>query len=133
MTSAAEPNAQEDIRQLLKKISAAWVNGHSEELAAYFHDNMVIVHPRFQEYTTGKQACIASYQDFTQRAVIHQYNESVYTINVWGHTALAMYQFEIAYAMDAAHYREYGRDLFLFTCEQGVWYAVWRTVMPLLG
>ena len=31
----------------MEKINDAWVKGHPVELEAYFHEEMVTVHPRF--------------------------------------------------------------------------------------
>ncbi|MDR7420135.1 MAG: DUF4440 domain-containing protein, partial [Armatimonadota bacterium] len=68
--------ARETIQRLLKEINAAWLGGDADRLAAYFHERMVIVSPRFQDRVEGRAACVASYREFVQSARIHHYHET---------------------------------------------------------
>ncbi|MBI3666731.1 MAG: nuclear transport factor 2 family protein [Acidobacteria bacterium] len=58
-----------EIRQVLEKINRAWLNGRPEELAEYFHPDMVIVHPGFGGRAEGSQTCVQSYKDFTRQVL----------------------------------------------------------------
>jgi ketosteroid isomerase-like protein len=120
---------RERIRGLLKSINEAWVQGRAEELAEYFHADMVIVAPGFQGVEKGRAACINSYRDFVSQAKVHEYTESDATVDVWGDTGVATYRFHIVYDMGGATYRESGWDIFVFGREGGTWRAVWRTLV----
>ncbi|MBN2289905.1 MAG: nuclear transport factor 2 family protein, partial [Candidatus Glassbacteria bacterium] len=119
-----------EIIRLLQKINRAWVEGRPEELGEYFHEKAVIVHPGFQGRSEGREACVSGYRDFISRAEVREYRETGFAVDLWGDTAVASYQFEIAYAMGGKEYRESGRDLFVFTREGGRWLAAWRTLFP---
>lgn len=130
MTVDTPSTAHDTIRQLLTSINDAWRTGQPEQLDAYFHNDMRMFQPGAPGPITGKQACIASYQDFSRQATINDYSEADHSINVWGTTAVASYAFEIAYSIGGAHSRTVGRDLFVFTLDEGRWLAVWRTILP---
>lgn len=131
MASDIKQDGRKEIRQILKNINDAWVNGQPEKLGGYFHDNMVIAGPDFRAMGKGKQSCVKSYKDFTSQAAIRKVKESDYTINIWGDTVVASYKFELYYEMNGQNYHDCGYDLFVFAREEGNWRAVWRSIFPL--
>ena len=120
-----------EIRQLLKSINRAWTEGQTEILNEVFHEDMLIVSPDFQVLGKGREACVKSYKDFIRQATLREFTESEATIEVWEHTAVASYRFDMAWEMDGQSFKEAGRDVFVFTLESGQWQAVWRTILPL--
>jgi ketosteroid isomerase-like protein len=130
VSNGAQEDAHDAIRRSLKDISAAWLNGQPERLGAYFHEDMVIVAPRFQERVAGRAACVASYAEFVGAAVIHDYHETEPDVHVVGDTAVATYRFSIAYSIDTTDFEEAGWDLFVFARSGDAWQAVWRTIVP---
>jgi len=130
MTSSVEQHVREEIRQLLRSINQAWTQGHTEDLALYFRDDVVIVNPGFQGRLEGKQACIDSYKEFVDQATIQDYQEAEIVVDVWEDTAVASYHFEIDYKMSGTEYHDTGHDLFVFVREGEQWRAVWRTLIP---
>ena len=128
-TATAQPDDREQIRQLVKKINAAWLAGRAEELAQYFHENMVIVAPGFEHRAEGRDACIESYKDFWRQAVVREYSESEASVERWRNTAVASYTLGMAYEMGGQSFRESGRDILVFVREQETWLAVWRTMI----
>jgi len=131
MTVSDTGNSRAEIMQILKNINDAWKYGRAEDLEKYFHEDMVIVSPGLNKLGAGKRACVDSYIEFTQVAKIHDVRESDYTIDIWGNTAVAGYNFEIDYEMNDKKYHEFCIDLFVFTREQDTWLAVWRTILPM--
>ncbi len=128
MASAQEEKHREEIRRLLKKINEAWLRGRPEELAAYFHANMVIVPPGFSGRAEGREACVQGYKDFVSQAKVREYKDAEPSIDLWGDTAVATYSWEIAYEMNGQDSREAGWDVFVFKGENAKWQAVWRTI-----
>jgi ketosteroid isomerase-like protein len=121
---------KEEILKILQKINEAWSKGHPEELAEYFHEDLVILSPTLQRMGEGKEACVKSYKDFLEHADIHEYKERDHMIDVWGKTAVATYAFDISYEMNGQTSRESGHDMFVFNREAEKWLAVWRMVIP---
>jgi uncharacterized protein (TIGR02246 family) len=130
MVPSAVPTEQEPIRQLVKRINQAWMQGRLEELNECFHENMVIVGPGFQAMGQGREACVRSYQEFLAAAVVHEYHEGEPAIDLWADTAVAVYGWEIVYEIKGQRSRESGQDLFVFARENGVWRAAWRAMLP---
>ena len=128
MRSSLESKHKEQIHQILKQINQSWLEDHHENLNQYFHDNMMIISSDFKVMGAGKDVCVKSYTDFINRAIIKQYQESDPEIYVWGNTATAFYNYEIAWETNGKSFKEKGRDFFVFTYEDGKWLVVWRMV-----
>lgn len=128
MSATIKLKHKDQIKQTIKKINQSWLEGHPENLNHYFHDNMMIVSQEFKVMGAGKEICIKSYADFINQAVIKVYKESDPEIHTWGNTAVAFYNFEIAWEMDGKSFQEKGRDFYIFSFDNGKWLAVWRMV-----
>ncbi|UCC72218.1 MAG: nuclear transport factor 2 family protein [Gemmatimonadota bacterium] len=130
MIHSSEETARKGIGDVLRRINQAWVKGNIDRLHELFHEDIVIAHPGFGRREAGRDACVASYRDFTAQAAVHEYQEEDPTIDVWGDTAVASYMFRIDYEIGGERYKESGFDLFVFLREGGNWRAVWRTLLP---
>jgi uncharacterized protein (TIGR02246 family) len=130
MGSASVKDDREAVRQLLGRINAAWREGRPEELSKWLHEEVVFVTPGLQARLEGADACIRSYADFLNHAVVQEYQEREPTIDVWGDTAVATYGWTMAWEMDGKSFRESGHDLFVVRRDEGRWRAVWRTILP---
>ncbi len=130
----AASSDHEQVRLLLQRINDAWLRGPVEQipqkLGDYFHDQMVIRGPDFQELGRGKAACAKSYRDFLNQAKVHRCQLAEPQIDVAGDTAVAAYAWEMTYELNGQTYTESGHDLFAFTRDRGRWLAVWRTLLP---
>jgi ketosteroid isomerase-like protein len=124
-------SAEQEVRQILQNINDAWLSGRPEDLVHWFHADMVIVSPDFQQRFEGREACVKSYADFYNHATVHALTTLDPEIDVFGNTAVAAYQFEITYEMSDETHRDNGWDVFVFARDKDNWQAVWRTVLPL--
>jgi hypothetical protein len=127
MSDTDRPTGGADIRQLLSKLTEAWLKGHFEELAECFHEAAVIRGPALQELARGKEACVRSYEDFNREATVEEFQEPAPEIDIWGNTAAAVAPWTISYAMKGESFRESGKDLYLLVREGGQWLIVCRT------
>lgn len=118
-----------EIRQVLSHITEAWRQGRPEDLAAYFHDRMVIVGPGLKELSRGRDACIRSYAEFLSSAQVLEYEESNFSVEVWGDTAIATYDWRIDWRSGEKISRERGQDEFVLLRDGEQWRAVWRAVL----
>jgi uncharacterized protein (TIGR02246 family) len=129
MTSSESARDAAEIWELVQHMNNAWAKGGPDELASFFHEDIVMVHPDFTQRTEGKAGCVASYEDFRKQAEILDFKISNPGIDVFGDTAITTYSYEIAYEMGGERFNDTGRDVFIFVRENGRWLAVWRTMI----
>jgi ketosteroid isomerase-like protein len=114
--------------EAVRKINAAWLEGHFDGLDELFHDRVVVVGPDGTRYAEGKPAVIESYRDFGRRATVSDYRESDGRVDVFEATAVVSYRYDITYAIDGQSSQETGRDIMVLGRHDGRWLAVWRMV-----
>lgn len=119
----------EEIRKLIQQINDAWIKGSAQELASFFREDIVMVHPDFVQRTEGRGACVASYEDFSRAAAILNFATDDPGIDVFGDTAIATYSYEITYEMGGERFSDNGRDIFVFVRSADRWQAAWRTMI----
>ena len=119
----------EEIWRFVQRMNDAWSKDGADDLASFFHEDMVIVHPDFTKRVEGREACVASYEGFCKQAVILDLKLDNPGIDVFVDTAIVTYSYEISYEMGGERFNDTGRDLFIFIREHGSWLAVWRTMI----
>ena len=130
MTSSDGRHDTEEIWGLVQRMNDAWAKpGGPEDLASFFREDIVMVHPDFIQRTEGRDACVASYEDFCRQAAIRDFKISNPGIDVFVNTAIATYSYEIRYEMGGELFNDTGRDIFVFVRENDRWQAVWRTMI----
>jgi ketosteroid isomerase-like protein len=87
----------EEIGRLVRNINEAWKQGRAEQLHDFFHRDIVMVGPGYQELLRGRAACVESYREFGANAKVHDHTESEMKINVWGGTAVCTYKWVMTY------------------------------------
>jgi uncharacterized protein (TIGR02246 family) len=127
--SSKQLSAVDEIRELIKRLNDAWVLGQPGELAQFFREDIVMVRPDFTQRTEGRDACVASYEEFCKQAAILDFKLLEPIIDVFGDTAVASYAYEISYEMGGERFKDSGRDLFVFIRQDNKWQAVWRTMI----
>jgi hypothetical protein len=118
----------QEIRNLVESINQAWKQGLTTQLREFFHPDIVIVGPGFQEIVRGQAACIESYREFSTNAKVHDYIESDFKIEVWDDTAVCTYAWTMTYERAGERSRETGTDQFVFSRQHGKWLVVWRYI-----
>jgi len=121
--------SREEVLAVIRQLNDTWATGHPEQLAEFFHEDIVMVHPDFSGRSQGRDACIASYAEFCSQATIHGVKLGEPGIEVFGDTAVTTYSWEVDYEMGGERFKDSGRDLFVFVREDGKWQAVWRTMI----
>jgi ketosteroid isomerase-like protein len=114
--------------EVVGAINAAWRTGQTDDLATHFAPDMVIVGPGYVPLARGAAACVASYRDFLQASVVHDFRQSNLSAHVTGDVAVVTYGWEMDYEQGGQRSREVGTDLFVLRQEGGRWQAVWRAV-----
>lgn len=129
MPSSEASTYQQEIREMIEQLNVTWAKGSPEQLSSFFREDIAMVHPDFVQRTEGREACIASYVDFCSQAKVNDFKLGKTSIDVFGHTAVATYSYEISYEMGGERFTDSGRDLFVFIRENDRWQAVWRTMI----
>ncbi len=111
---------------VVRRINAAWREGHPERLSELFHDRIAIVGVDGRRYGEGKVACADSYRSFCEHATVTHYQESDPAVEIYDTVAIVNYGFEIEYEIEGKSSRESGRDVFVLEKIDGRWLAVWR-------
>ena len=117
------------IRDLVREVNDGWLAGDFRALHRYFHDDMVIRGPQFQELCRGKDACVKSYEEFLAQATVKDYRHDVPTIDLFGSSAVVTFQWEMRYELSGKDYSEPGSDTLLLTKENERWLVLWRLVL----
>jgi hypothetical protein len=126
-----DEHARSEVREALRRISAAWQDRRYQELAALLDERIVMVLPGLSARIEGRSAVIDSYMEFMEHATVGEYWEDAPTIDVWGDTAIASYHWEMTWVRNGQTERGAGYDVFTFsrrTDGDHAWRAVWRTM-----
>jgi len=131
MYTEFESQTQQQIWHTIQKLNKEWLNNKTEELAYYFHKDMVITGADLHELSHNRAESIKSYKDFMRNAVIHEFKECDPEVSVFAYTAIVRYRFDITYELGGKTHKDTGRDLFVLIKEDERWQAVWRTMIPI--
>lgn len=121
--SFADPVLQE-IWSTLRALNDAWTKGHPDDLANYFHPQMLAVTPVDRLRRDGAAACIAGWKGFAEATRIARWQEFDPLIRVFGDAAVVSYYYEIDFEMGGRRIEQGGRDLFFLVRENGRWQVV---------
>lgn len=117
------------VTEVVRAINEGWTGGRYHELGRYFHPEMVLALPGFEQRIEGRARIIDSYRDFGETSTLHAFEAKVPRVDVVGPTAVAATDFTIDYALEGARYRESGTDLLVLHRSPAGWQVVWRTVV----
>jgi uncharacterized protein (TIGR02246 family) len=126
-----ETSGRQAVVDAIRRINQAWLSGRPEDIAEWIHPAMVMVYPGFSGRGQGRAAIVAGFVDFCSNARIDSYREKDVQVDVAGDTAVVNYAFEMVYERAGARYEATGRDLWVFTRDDGKWLAAWRTMLDL--
>jgi hypothetical protein len=125
---------RQQIRALIDRMNRAWLEGPIEDLpaalGACFHPAMVIRGGDLQVHGTGREACVQSYIDFLERAVVHACRLEEPSIDLADGTAVAVYGWEMTFEMNGHTHHEAGSDILALTRSAGEWLIAWRAMLP---
>jgi ketosteroid isomerase-like protein len=124
MTIRFDDPARQEIWATVRAMNDAWSKGNPDDLARYFHRDMVAITPTDRHRLDGGAACIAGWKSFVDTARIHRWEESDPVIHVYGDSAVVAYNFDISFDMGGQTISMGGRDMFFFVKEDGRWWAV---------
>jgi hypothetical protein len=122
-----ENRVRQDVWQTIIKMNKLWtVDNKVEELATYFHENMVAITPTDKFRREGQSSCVAGWKSFTDVAKINYWKEIDPRIDLYGNDlfAIVTYRFEMSFDVNGQIIEMSGRDMFSLVKENNKWWIV---------
>lgn len=124
MTTQFSDSIKQEIWNTLRALNDAWTQGNPDDLAHYFHPDMIAITATDRLRRAGAANCIAGWKGFAESVRIHHWQEIDPIIHVYGDAAVVAYYFDISFDMNGQTINMGGRDMFFFARENGRWWAV---------
>jgi hypothetical protein len=115
---------KQEIWATVRAMNDAWTKGNPDDLAQYFHRNMVAITPVDRNRLENGAACIEGWKGFCNATRIHRWEEIDPVIHVYGNSAVVAYYYDISFDMGGNTIDLGGRDMFFFVKEGERWWAV---------
>ena len=115
---------KQDIWATVRAMNDAWTKGNPDDLAKFFHRDMVAFTATNRNRLDSGAACIAGWKGFSRAARIHRWEEIDPVIHVYGDSAVVTYYFDMSFDMGGKTINMGGRDMFFFVKESDRWWAV---------
>jgi len=126
-TITVDPRLAEVI-STVKEINRAWFSARWDDLATLLDPGVIFSSPDSLGRAEGRDACIASYQEFLTQATIGWFQDHEWQVDLNGNVAVASYRFEISYEMGGTMLSEGGRDIWVLRLDEVGWTGIWRTI-----
>lgn len=123
MTIHFDDPVKQEIWTTLRALNDAWTRGDPDDLAQYFHRDMVAITATDRLRREGAASCIAGWKGFAEATRIHRWEETDPVIHVYGDAAVVAYYFDMSFEMGGQTLDLGGRDMFFFVREGGRWWA----------
>ena len=124
MTIKFDDSIKQEIWATVRAMNDAWTKGNPDDLAKFFHRDMVAITATDRNRLNGGAACIAGWKGFANAAHIHRWEEIDPVIHVYGNSAVVAYNFDMSFDMGGQTINMGGRDMFFFVKENSRWWAV---------
>jgi hypothetical protein len=131
-STGADRDADRDgVVAALACLKDAWLEGRYADLTPLMHPDAVIAVPGASARVVGRDAVVAAFAAFGAVATVESVELGVVEADVVGSTATGGFRFVLIYSQGGHRTMTRGRDLWVFTREEGRWLAVWRAVIGL--
>ncbi len=118
--------------QSIDKFNQYWQQKNFEALAALLDEQVVFVSPGFQQAITGIEACVATFTQFSEKAIVEFFEMDPPQINLIRNTAVTTYTFHIRYLLNRQSFEETGTDILVWQKKDwNTWLIIWRGMADL--
>ena len=128
---AAPSETVRAVVEALGRITAAWREGRPRDMGELLDEDVAMAFPEFAGRLEGREALIASFEDFQKAARVLEYREGDAQIDGVEDAAVAQVPFEMVYERDGRRWRSTGWDVWVFAHHGERWRAIWRTLQGL--
>jgi hypothetical protein len=109
---------------IVREMNRCWTAGwHEEQFRQYLHPGAVAIVPATPGRLEGRDACVAGWRGFAKAAVIHEWTESGFRVQLYtgGKSAVVTYFFSITVALGCVKQTMRGRDMVFLVKEGQTW------------
>jgi ketosteroid isomerase-like protein len=110
--------SDERIRALILRLNEAWQAGRFNELADFYHPDVVLLPPDAGEPIRGRAAVVASYREFAEAATLIEFQVTgmdVFEFSGSGGSSVCHMRFEIEYETAGQRFRESGLEVYVMS------------------
>jgi hypothetical protein len=133
MADVFDDPLKQEVWITLRALNDAWTKGNPDDLAQYFHRDMVAFTATDRHRLNGRENCLDSWRRFSNSVRIIHWTEVEPAIQVYGNSAVATYYFDMSFSAGGQIIELGGRDMFFFAKEDGRWWAVADQFSPYPG
>lgn len=122
-----ELDIKSEVWSTVRTLNRAWaVERDTNGLRRFFHPTMVAITPMDRLVLEGRDACIASWKAFVDKARVARWEESDPTIHLYaeGRCAAVAYYYDLTCEVGSQKLQLSGRDLLTLVKEEGRWWVV---------
>jgi Domain of unknown function (DUF4440) len=119
--------SRDEIFNIIKNINRTWLEGRTEDLRRFFHNDIITISPDYKNRLEGIDNVIKSYKDFFENSKTYEFEESDFHIELFDKTATADYLYQITYEINHKKYTGNGREVWVFS-KTDKWQGVWRFI-----
>ncbi len=122
-----ESQIKSEVWATVQQINRSWTSEkRPDELAKYFHKNMVALTPSDQYRLEDGAACLAGWKFFAGIAEIHSWKETDERVDLYSdnNVAVVTYYYTLNCVMNGQNLDLKGRDMMVLVNENGRWLVV---------
>ena len=124
--------SDERIPAFILRLNEAWQAGRFDELADFYHPDVVLLPPDAGEPIRGREAVVGSYREFAEAATLIEFQVTgmdVFEFTESGGSSVCHMRFEIEYQTEGQRFRESGLEVYAMceTSESTQPIILWRS------
>ncbi|MDX1438952.1 MAG: nuclear transport factor 2 family protein [Rubricoccaceae bacterium] len=123
----ANTDTVESLRRFIRELNDTWRAQRYEDLASFFHNDVVLLPPGSEEPVESVEAIVESYRQFGASATIHSFTIEQIRVYDFKTVALCQMGFDIDYEIESGRYREHGMEVYVVENSGHDPKIIWRT------
>lgn len=115
------------IEPFVRELNDAWQEGRFEDLARFYHPDVVLLPPDAGELIRGRDAVVQTYRAFESAATLHEFTVTALEIFDYTTTAVVHLHFAVEFSVQGQRLREAGFDVYVLNDIDTQPVIVWRS------
>ena len=118
----------DDPQRFVARLNSAWQTAQWEALAAMYHIDAVLIPPDLEPVISGRDAILATYQEFADRATLLHFDTLGIRAHAFDRTTIVHTDFQVDYSVDGDRAKDDGQEIYVLQPSQNAagWVIVWR-------
>lgn len=108
-------------QEIVRRCNDAWQQRDWQALVACYHPRAILLPPDAGEPINGRDAIIATYQEFMEVAHIEEFQVIELTSHDFGHTHIVHMRFELEYQLESQTLKDIGLEVYVLEDASIVW------------